>query len=198
MATPRKLDDQEHLHLAMHASKQNRHEDAIDHLKHAIELAPGNAQAYYLLGAEHAEIGMYERAANEIAIAVKLDPTLVAACFQLGLLHVTSGRVKEAEETWTPLDKLGEKHPLHLFKKGMLHLVRDQFDDAVAALEKGIALNNVNEALNRDMRNVIKRIQSREPAAASGAAATKPAAGKPAAHTLLSAYKRDGDETGKS
>jgi Flp pilus assembly protein TadD len=203
MKSASKLDDQELLHLALRASTENRHEDAITHLKQAIELAPNNAKAHYMLGAEHAEIGLYDRAAEEMAHAVKLDPSLVTAHFQLGLLHITSGRVSDAETAWQALDKLGDGNPLYLFKKGMLHLARDEFDDATAALQKGVSLNKSNEALNRDMLGILKEIESRQPAAGAKAAApTAPAAAaapakKPGSHVLLSAYKQNRGDTDK-
>ena len=105
MTTTSQLDDSELLHLAIRASQNNRHDDAIGFLKQALELAPGNAKVHYMLGAEHAEIGLYDRAADEIAKAVELDPGLVTAQFQLGLLHMTSGRITEAENVWKPLEK---------------------------------------------------------------------------------------------
>jgi tetratricopeptide (TPR) repeat protein len=201
MKTAGKLDDQELLHLALRASNENRHEDAIKYLKEAIELAPENAKAHYMLGAEHAEIGLYDRAAEEMAHAVKLDPSLTTASFQLGLLHITSGRVAEAEEAWKPLDKLGENNPLYLFKKGMLHLVKDEFDAATAAIKKGVSLNTTNEALNRDMLGMLKQIESRPvPAATPNAAAPAPKEAsdkKSGSHVLLSAYKQNRDETDK-
>ncbi|HEX9810946.1 MAG TPA: tetratricopeptide repeat protein, partial [Burkholderiales bacterium] len=126
MSTPN-LDDEELLHLALNASSENRHEEAISYLKQALNLAPANAKAHYMLGAEHAQIGLYDRATEEMAAAVKLDPDLVTAHFQLGLLHITSGRAKEAEDAWKPLDRLDREHPLHLFKTGLLHLARDEF-----------------------------------------------------------------------
>jgi Flp pilus assembly protein TadD len=192
-----KLDDQELLHLALRASNENRHEDAIKYLKDAVELAPNNAKVHYMLGAEHAEIGLYDRAAEEIAHAVKLDPSLTTASFQLGLLHITSARVAEAEEAWKPLDKLGENNPLYLFKQGMLHLTRDEFDAATASLQKGISLNKANEALNRDMHRILKEIESRPKDAPKTATPKEASVKKPAAHVLLSAYKQNPDETDK-
>lgn len=194
-----KLDDEELLHLAMRASNENRHEEAISHLKQALELAPNNAKVHYMLGAEHAEIGLYDRAAEEMAAAVKLDPSLVTAQFQLGLLHITSGRVPEAELAWKPLDALGPGNFLYLFKKGMLHLARDEFEDCMQALEKGISLNRMNEALNNDMRRVLGEV--RNVISARKPDATPPAdekASKPASHVLLSAYRQNrGDEKDK-
>lgn len=200
MKTANRLDDQELLHLALRASNENRHEDSINYLKQAIELAPKNAKAHYMLGAEHAEIGLYDRAAEEMAKAVELDPSLITACFQLGLLHITSARVAEAEEAWKPLDKLGENNSLYLFKKGMLHLARDEFDASIAALEKGISLNNFNEALNRDMRGMLNEIHARRNVGGPGPDATpakETGAKKSGSHVLLSAYRQNRGDTDK-
>lgn len=187
-----KLDSEELMHLAINAQS---HEQAIDYLKRILEMADDNGKAYYLLGAIHAEIGMYERATEEMTRAIELEPNLPTAHFQLGLLHITSGRVNEAEQAWRPLDKLGESDPLFLFKRGMLHLVNDEFEACIDDLNQGITLNNLNEALNNDMRNIIDRakqaqvtqIIAPEPDREHGAA-------DGGRNILLSAYQRD-DET---
>lgn len=192
-----RLDVDELLHLAIRASQQNLHEETIDYLKKALEIEPNNGKVYYLLGAQHAELGLYDRAAEEMAKAVKLDPSLVTAHFQLGLLHITSGRVQEAIDAWKPLDALGEKNFLYLFKSGMLHLVRDEFQQCIDNLTKGIALNTFNEALNNDMQRIIDEVKQR-----MNSAPTDPKAGsKPdkakesrAGHVLLSAYRDNKSE----
>jgi Flp pilus assembly protein TadD len=122
-----------------------------------------------------------------MAKAVELDPSLVTAHFQLGLLYITSGRVAEAEAAWRPLDKLGTDHFLHLFKSGMLHLVRDQFKESADCLERGIKANNFNEALNNDMRRVLRDVQERLGKQASPAA--QPEVPVRASARVLSAYR---------
>ena len=154
------LDAEELLHLALKASQQNRSASAIDYLKRAIEISFNFAKAHYLLGALHAEIGMYERAAEEMTKAIELEPELDAAQFQLGLLYITGGNLAKAEESWKALDKLGDQHPFYLFKEGMIDLAKDRFVDCIEKLESGIALNTINEALNNDMRRVIERART--------------------------------------
>jgi Flp pilus assembly protein TadD len=186
------LDSEELLHLAMQADS---HENAIDYLKRILEISDDNGKAYYLLGAIHAEIGMYDRATEEMARAVELEPNLSTAHFQLGLLHITSSRIDEAKVAWRPLDKLGDSNPLFLFKRGMLHLVNDEFDACIDDLNKGILLNNLNEALNNDMQNIIMRAeQARDMALLKSNTAPKQPSGDNGQHILLSAYQRD-DET---
>ena len=194
MISTSKLDAEELLHLAIRCSQESRHEEAIAYLKQALEDEPDNAKVRYMLGAEHAEIGMYDRAAKEMAEAVKLDSSLVAAQFQLGLLHITSGRVAEADEAWKPLERLGENNPLFLFKTGMLHLVRDEFDECISCLEKGISLNTDNAPLNKDMQRVIDNVRTAQ--AQIQAPEIKPAETKKQAssHILLSAYESEKDD----
>ena len=177
--TSSRLDADELLHLAMASAKNERHEEAIDYLKRALEMEPDHAKAHYFLAAEHAQIGMYDRAVEEMEKSVQLDPTLHTAHFQLGLLHLTSGRVTEAASAWGPLDQLGESNPLFLFKKGLECLVNDQFDACRDYLTKGIDLNKVNPDLNVDMQRVLGELPAAEAQQESSAQTS---------HVFLSAY----------
>src|SRR4051812_1046232 len=109
--TQARLDDEELLHLAIEASRKQRHGDAIQYLKDAAAKAPRNAQVRFLLGAEHAQIGLLDRAQEEMSAALDIDPGLVPARFQLGLLHLVQARVAEASAAWKPLDALPESDP---------------------------------------------------------------------------------------
>ena len=187
-----RLDADELMHLALHATEHDTPDKAITHLKRLLEIQPRNGKAHYLLGALHAEIGMHDQAAEEISKALELDHDLPAtARFQLGLLHITSGRVDEAELVWKSLDPLGEQDPLFLFKTGMLHLVRDEFEDCAKALRAGIERNQINEDLNNDMRRVLLDAEK-----AAGITPISSADGTRAGHgqrMLLSVYERDKD-----
>lgn len=187
-----RLDADELLHLAMRASEANRHEESISYLKRALDLSPRNGKIHYMLGAEHAQIGLYDRAAEEMAKAVELDPTLHTASFQLGLLHITSGRVELAEAAWKPLDTLGPDHPLYLFKTGLLHLARDEFEPCAEALNRGISLNRLNEPLNNDMRRILADVDKHlgKPAEANPSQPS-PEKSAPSNHVLLSAYRKN-------
>lgn len=154
------LDSEELLHLGMAASEKNESEQAIEYLQRAIALSPADANIQYLLGAEHAHIGMYDRAISDMSTAVELDPALDTARFQLGLLYLTSKRLEEAVATWQPLDQLGAEHPLYLFKTGLISLANDQFSTCIKLLQQGIAANQMNSPLNVDMQKVIDRVQT--------------------------------------
>jgi len=156
-----KLTAEELLHLAIESSKKDNTESTINYLKRAIELNPDDGRTHYLLAAEHAQIGMYDQAVEEMEHAVRLDPSLHTASFQLGLIHLSSARIEQAIAAWAPLNALGENNFLYLFKTGLEHLIRDEFDQCVAYLERGIKLNSINPALNNDMQRVITSTQEK-------------------------------------
>jgi tetratricopeptide (TPR) repeat protein len=201
------LDAEELLHFAIRASQQKQNEKAILYLKHALTQEPDNARLHYFLGAQHAEIGMYDRAVEEMSRAVEIDPDLDTAHFQLGLLHATSARIPEAEQTWEALDKLGEEHPLVLFKSGLLHLARDEFDSARALLTKGIESNHFNVDLNRDMQRILDSIDqvaadnaTDTPASPQAIGTVSPEESQKATggnHIFLSAYNKDEEDEKK-
>jgi tetratricopeptide (TPR) repeat protein len=156
------LDNDELVHLALYAMRNDRHDEAMSLLKRAIEASPDSAAAHYLLGAEHAQIGLYDRAVAEMAESVRLDPGIPAAHFQLGLLHLTAGRVREAETAWQPLERLAVDDPLRLFKSALLHLVNEERELCIQELQAGIERNTLNEALNDDMRRLLADLQMRQ------------------------------------
>jgi tetratricopeptide (TPR) repeat protein len=205
MENSAQLDSEELLHLALKATQDNKTEDSIEYLKRAIAISPKFGKAYYLLGALHAELGMYDRAIEEMTQAIELEPTIDAAHFQLGLLYITSGQLENAVNTWKSLDALGENHPFWLFKEGMIALANDKFEECIRKLEHGIKINTINDALNNDMRRVIGKAQE----ALESAGDDQPSDGNTAPipnaentgkstgkgnHILLSAYQSSEDE----
>ena len=189
------LDADELLHLALYATEHDTPDTAIAHLKQLLALDPNHAQGLYLLGALHAEIGLYDKAKAEMAQALALDANLPAtARFQLGLLHITSGEVDKAQAVWQALDNLGEQDALYQFKTGMLHLVKDEFERCATALRAGLALNTLNKDLNSDMQRVL---QDAEAAAGKAAVADNTPQTLNAGdgqRMLLSIYERQDDD----
>jgi tetratricopeptide (TPR) repeat protein len=179
-----KVDDDELLHLAIEASREQRHGDAINYLKQAVERSDSNYKAVYLLAAQHAQIGLNDRAIEGFRKAIEMEPNLSPARFQLGLLLLVNGRVEEALAEWQPLERLDESDPYLHFSRGMGQLCRDDFAGCEESLKRGIELNRTNPSLNRDMQGVLERM------AAQLAGVQPEAAGKQPGEILLSAYKK--------
>lgn len=185
------LDKDELFHLALHAINQQQHPEAIELLKRALSVAPEEGRLHYLLGAEYAQIGLYDRAVESMSHAVTLDPALHLAAFQLGLLHLTQGQPDQAASSWEALATLPEEDPLFQFSTGLKHLAKDEFDACKVCLEKGMALNQAIPALNHDMQQVLDQI-----AKLGNTNTTEPPASNTENSVFIKAYTSNpGDDT---
>jgi tetratricopeptide (TPR) repeat protein len=187
------LDQAELLQLATNASAGNDSGAAIGYLKEAVSRGDASGIAHFLLGAEYAQIKMYDRAVSEMEAAIAVDPALSIARLQLGLLWLTSGVGDKAELVLAPLGELPDTDPLRAFGTGLCALIKDQFDEAVERLGTGIALNTSNTALNADMQMIIDKVTAMRDSGelAQTAATPEPDSAEEtetAHHVLLSAY----------
>lgn len=188
------LDAEELLHLALKAMEEDRDAEAITLLKRGLALDPTDGRLHYLLGAMHAQLGMFDRAISELKIAVQLAPHIDMAHFQLGLLQLTGGEVEEAQASWSALDELGGEHPLNLFRAGMLALGDEDWETCIDCMRRGIAANEEHESLNHDMERVIETAEKSLAAQRAAGGAARPAS-RPqpepagAQHVLLAGYR---------
>lgn len=149
------LTQDELLHLAVEATRRGEHGASISYLKEGVSRFPDDAKLAYVLGAEFAQIGIYDKAEYEMQRAVSIDPELYTASFQLGLLQMTLGKVEEAKLSWKNIDSLSNEHSLWLFKTGLEQLASEQYLDARKLLEQGIKGNDFSPELNRDMETIL-------------------------------------------
>jgi tetratricopeptide (TPR) repeat protein len=191
-----RLDQAELLQLGVQASAANDGGSAIAYLKEAASRPDATAYAHYMLGAEYAQIALYERAANAMEAALALDPALTIARFQLGLLWLTIGDNARADLVLGPLAELPESDPLNRYAAGLQHLVHARPQECQRCLAEGLALNTGNAALNEDMQRMLAHFQG-QTAAVAPAAPPQPesapddaavAAEIAARHVLISAY----------
>ena len=192
------IDNEERFHLALKAMGDGNAERAIDLLKVVIKAEPENGRALYLLGALHADLGMYERAVTELQQSVRLEPGIPAAHFQLGLLLAMSGRADDAETAWSALDPVREDDPYGVLKRGLSHLLHDRFDESIADLERGMELNTENPALNEDMLHVLTNVRVEFDKASgdnTGDSAQLPQSGSAKVHNIFMSAYEDDDNT---
>jgi tetratricopeptide (TPR) repeat protein len=130
---------------------------------------PGDSRLHFLKGSLLAGQGDYGAARDAMRQAVEVSPGFVLARFQLGFLELTCGEPILAQETWGPLHSLPARHFLRLFVEGLCHLIRDEFDETIRRLEDGIAGNQENPPMNRDMQLIIDALR-KGPAKNGGAA----------------------------
>lgn len=145
--------DEEMAHLL-----QAMQSDASDELvlaERMIDAYPEDARLHFLRGSLLAGSGRPIEAHASLSRAVALAPEFALARFQLGFFELTSGEAARALATWEPLDTLPADHYLFHFVVGLRHLIADRFADAITALKAGIAVNEENLPLNRDMQLII-------------------------------------------
>lgn len=148
--------------------------DAPDELALAerlIDAYPEDPRLHFLRGSLLAGSGRPIEAHASLTRAVEIAPEFILARFQLGFFELTSGEAARALATWEPLGSLDPDYYLAQFVKGLKHLIRDEFTAAISALEAGIAANQENAPLNRDMQLIIDEC--------SGLAGGKPAESGP-------------------
>lgn len=144
--------------LALLGSDQDRGVAALDVL---LSEYPNDPRMHFLKGSMLAGRQEYAAARACMRHAVDLAPDYAVARFQLGFLLLTSGEPYAAQETWGPLHALPAKHHLRLFVDGLCHLIRDEFDDTIRLLEEGIAANQENAPMNRDMQLIITEVRNK-------------------------------------
>ncbi len=151
-------DDELQTLMAAAASGQ----DDLAQVDRLLATYPEDARLHFLRGSILAGIGRSIEALSALKRAVALAPDFAIARFQLGFFQLTSGEPGDALSSWGPLAMLPPDHYLRLFVGGLTYLIRDEFDDAVAQLRAGIAANQENLPLNRDMQLIIDRVSELE------------------------------------
>ena len=159
MANPvqRKLCPSDRLEVLMRAVQKNEPQGLADLLSEY----PDDARLHFLKGSLLAGRQDYVAARAAMQHALDLAPDFAIARFQLGLLLLTSGEIHKSLEIWGPLHILAPDNFLRLFVIGLCHLVRDEFDEAIRYLEKGISQNQENLPMNHDMQLVIEEARKK-------------------------------------
>lgn len=146
------LDNEELLRLSLEAINGNRDAEAISMLKLMLSREPGHFYATYLLAAQHAQIGMFDRAESGFRAAVDIAPDFAIARFQLGQLLTMKAAADEARDVLSPL--FGGDDALSAYARGMAALAQEDAETGVRELSAGLDMPQEIAALTGDMRRL--------------------------------------------
>lgn len=181
-----KLDNDELLRLSLDAINRGADADSLVLLKTLLERDPQNAYAHYLLAAQHAQLGMFDRAEQGFRAVVARTPELPTARFQLAQLLILKGSKDEARALLAPL--AAQRDALGAYARALDAMAVEDVATAASELEKGLKMGQENPALGADMQRLLGQIAARggDAAAATAAELAMPAP------MLLSNYQRSG------
>ena len=104
---------------ASEASKSGRTEDAIGHLRNAIQLYPSYLMAHNDLGAQLLAQGKLDEAAAEFRRAIQIDSKAFNPCLNLGIVLVQQRKFSDAAETLKTALALQPNSPAALLYHGL-------------------------------------------------------------------------------
>lgn len=148
------LDSEEYFHLAINATQNNQHHAALEYLHKCLDLSPDNAQAIFLLAAEHAELGLYNKAIEGMEKCLSIDPNIEMAYYQLALLYIQQGNNPKSVKLWEHLSKNSHDQTLLFFAQGMLILDSNK-PLAIDLIRKASEQENHNKALQKSVENIL-------------------------------------------
>lgn len=186
------LDNEELLRLALEAMNGNRDAEAISMLKLMLSRDPGHHHAMYLLAAQHAQIGMFDRAETGMRAVLAQSPDFAIARFQLGQLLTMKGAVAESREVLSPL--FAGEGALSAYARGMAALSAEDIAVGVRELELGLTLPQEIPALAADMQRLRDNLIEQQAAASDASAAITPTPASAPIYLAGYGYGRSGDD----
>ncbi len=129
-----------HIKLGLLYGQTGREKEAIAEFRQALEVQPGNAEAYREMGRTYAAMGLDAEAERAHLEAVKLRPTDWYGFNVLGVFYYSRARYDEAEQAWVKARDLTPDNDYPYRNLGMLYLYRGELEKARAQFERTIAL----------------------------------------------------------
>ncbi len=105
--------------------------------------------SYFITGLVHRERGDYVKAMVEAEKALAYDPNYANAHVLLATLLYYAGRPEESVERLKMAMRLNPHHPFNYsFHLGQAYFTLRRYDDAIAALQRGVSSNPASERLH--------------------------------------------------
>lgn len=142
LAVPVPHDAFGHYNLALAYRRMEQFDQAIKHLKKAIEQKPDQAEFHFALGMSYAMRSQVPEAIPSMKEAIRLDPIHPQASFQLGLLYRRQGCDREAMESFQKACHARPQDAEVYLYLGETSESCARYDQALEAFQKAVAMKN--------------------------------------------------------
>ena len=134
---PRREDAASHYALGCHLQERKKHRPAIEEFKAAVELKPGNVQAYNAMGISYDALGEYQSAVESYTMALWIDPKQDDVLNNLGYSYLMQGKLDLAVEHFQKALELNGTNARYRNNLGLALAKGGRYDDALAAFKAG-------------------------------------------------------------
>jgi Flp pilus assembly protein TadD len=98
--------------------------EAIDSLRHSVQLNPDISQSQELLGKLLAREAQFDEAATHLERAVSLEPENVGALYQLAQVYSKKGQTERAKELFAKVGKMKADDRGNFASRGLQQILR--------------------------------------------------------------------------
>ena len=152
---------------AVQLIKFQQYELALPRAELAVQLAPNNYEAWFILGSLYAQLSKIDQGIEALEKAEELAPNQEGILFTLGNAYFQQGNYQIALEKLEAGLKIEENAPEALFDLGNTYLKLEKFDKAISSYKKAFtqeatfwpAINNIG-LVEYEQGNVSKAIKN--------------------------------------
>jgi Flp pilus assembly protein TadD len=128
-------------HLGRALIVAGREEDAMEHLKKAVELQPDYAPAHYYLGIIHLRLNDSAEEKSELEAAIKADPEFYLAQSELGLWHLEKGNLQTAKKYFIRSLDLHPQDAVARNNLGIVYFQQGEFEEAQKEIRESLRID---------------------------------------------------------
>jgi arylsulfatase A-like enzyme/Tfp pilus assembly protein PilF len=130
-----------HQMLGQIAAEQHRPQDAIRHLKRALELNPGGERSLFDLAGAYADLGRTEEALARLRRILELKGSDARASLAIADIYVGLTRFDDAAAALESASRAGESAPFFANRLGEVRVAQGRDAEAVTLFERAITLD---------------------------------------------------------
>ena len=160
----KKFDDSDELHfnMAVLYEKQDRFDDMVTHLKRAIELNPGHADAMNFLGYSYAEKGTnLDEALRLIKSSLALKPDNGYITDSLGWTYYMMGKYDKALSALKEATRMVDSDPVIFEHLGDAYKASSNNKEAIKAWKRSLEVLNPEHLGEPEATDLKKRVQDK-------------------------------------